>query len=256
MTDLEPAALPAPRRVRLLGVPMDCVNMMQAVAVADDMVRSNRQGTILAINPEKIIGAAEQPKLRDALDSAALLIPDGIGAVMAARLRGVKGIERVPGAELMPRLCALARDRGYGIYLYGGRPEVNQRAAERLPELYPGLKIAGRHHGFLDEREQEALIHDINRSGAQILFVALGSPRQEVWMNRHLKDLTTVRVCQGVGGTFDVIAGRVRRAPAAWRALNLEWFYRFLQEPQRARRLPALVHFTWRVVREGLGRPS
>src|SRR5690606_28849876 len=118
----------------------------------------------------KIIAAKDQAKLLEALNSAALLIPDGIGAVLAARVRGARNVERVPGSELMPELCALARERGYGIYLLGARPEVNQQVAIRLLETYPGLKICGRHHGYIDESEQAQVVADINSSGAKLLF--------------------------------------------------------------------------------------
>jgi len=240
------------RRIRLLGVPMDCLGMAEAVQFADRLITTNARGAIFAINPEKIMAAREQPELLAALESAALLIPDGIGAVFAARLNGIRGLERVAGAELMPELCTLAQEKGYGVYLFGGRPEVNPATARRLTEQYPGLRIVGRHHGFVDDRQQATLIEDINRSGAQILFVAVGSPRQEYWISRSISLLSTVKVCQGVGGTFDVIAGRVKRAPRAWRTVYLEWLYRFIHEPTRLGRMPALFRFARDVLMERL----
>lgn len=239
-------------RVTILGVPMDCVSMGQSILVADDMIRSGRRGAIYAINPEKIVQAGHDPALLAAVRSGALLIPDGGGAVLAARLGGLRGVPRVTGADLMPELCALAAIRGYPVFLFGGRPGVAERAAEALRAQYPTLQVAGCRDGYVAEHDRSALLDQINSSGARLLFVALGSPAQELWIHANLPRLTSVSVCQGVGGTFDVLAGRVRRAPVAWRKAYLEWLYRLLREPARIRRMPRLLGFAWRVWREGV----
>lgn len=251
---LRPPSLPP--RVRILGVPMDCVSMTVAVLTADDMVRTGRQGAIFAINPEKIVMADGNPRLLAALESAALLVCDGIGAMLAARFGGATDVARVTGADLMPELCGLAARRGYKVFLLGARPEVTPQAAQALVETYPELKIAGFQNGYLSPKEREELPERINESGAQLLFVALGSPEQEYWIHANLPKLTTVAVCQGVGGTFDVLAGRVKRAPEAWRRSYLEWLYRFIREPARLNRLPRLLSFAWRVWREGGARTA
>lgn len=251
MTD--PAAdLAARDRVTILGVPMDCVSMGQCVLIAEDMLRSGRQGAIYAINPEKIVEAGANPALLEAVRSGALLIPDGGGAVLAARLGGLRGIPRVTGADLMPELCALAAVRGFPVFLFGARPGVAEQAAEALRGQFPGLRVVGCHDGYLTADRHTALIDSINASGARLLFVALGSPAQEFWIHANLAKLPAVSVCQGVGGTFDVLAGRVRRAPVAWRKAYLEWLYRLLREPARVRRLPRLLGFAWRVWKEGV----
>lgn len=243
---------PSPQRVFILGVPMDCVTMAQAVLIADDMVRCDRQGSILAINPEKIVAASSRPTLMHGIRMASLLIPDGIGAVLAARIGGVRNIGRVPGADLMPELCSLAESRGYPVFIFGGRPEVNQLAGDALRQRFPRLRIAGQSHGYLTSEEMEGLPERINASGARIMFVGLGSPTQERWIQENLPKLTTVMVCQGVGGTLDVLAGRVRRAPPLWRQMYLEWLYRLVREPKRVRRFPSLLRFAYRVWREGV----
>lgn len=226
--------------------------MGQCVLIADDMVRSGRQGAVFAINPEKIVQAGADPALLEAVRGGALLIPDGSGAVLAARLGGLKGVPRVTGADLMPELCALAAIRGYPVFLFGARAGVAEQAAQALREQLPGLKVAGCHDGYVPPDRQSALIDHINASGARLLFVALGSPAQELWIHANLAKLPAVSVCQGVGGTFDVLAGRVRRAPVAWRKAYLEWLYRLLREPARIRRMPRLLGFAWRVWREGV----
>lgn len=251
MSDLTTYSV-ARERVDILGVPMDSVSMAQAVVIADEMLRNRSKGSIIAINPEKIVAAGKNPQLLKAIESAALLIPDGIGAVLAARLGGARGVPRVPGADLMPELCSLATMRGYPIFLFGARPEVTPRACSALKEQFPGLKIAGYQNGYLSPVERSNLIDRINKSGARLLFVGLGSPQQELWMAENLPLLTTVTVCQGVGGTLDVLAGRVKRAPVAWRKSYLEWLYRILSEPSRIRRFPRLFGFAFRVWREGV----
>lgn len=226
--------------------------MTQAVLLADDIIREKKQGSIFAINPEKIIAAGETPLLLEAIKAAALLIPDGIGALLAARLAGVRGGSRVPGADLMPELCALAASRGYPIFLFGARPEVAPRACMALKQAYPGLQIAGFQNGYVTPAEAQALPEKINASGARMLFVGLGSPTQELWIHNNMPKLTSVNICQGVGGTLDVLAGRVRRAPEAWQKSYMEWLYRILKEPKRIRRFPNLVAFAFKVWRGGV----
>jgi N-acetylglucosaminyldiphosphoundecaprenol N-acetyl-beta-D-mannosaminyltransferase len=242
-----------PERIEILGVPVDCVSMASALDVVDDMVRGAGTGAIIAINPEKVIKARQDPVLLAQLRSAALLIPDGIGIVGAARLLGLAQIERVPGIDLMMAICERAAARGYRLFLYGALPEVNQAASEAMRATWPSLQIVGCQHGYLAESEMPGLVSAINQSGADILLVALGSPRQEQWMTAHLPELG-VKVCQGVGGSFDVLAGTVRRAPASWRSRNLEWAYRLLSQPRRLVRQTALPRFAFQVLSAWLSR--
>jgi N-acetylglucosaminyldiphosphoundecaprenol N-acetyl-beta-D-mannosaminyltransferase len=239
-----------PERVEVLGAPVDCVDMEGALDAVDALVAGSQGRAVLAVNPEKVIKAQSDPVLRRFLWSAGLLIPDGIGVVFAVRLLKRRQIERVPGAELMPAICARAAQRGYSIFLFGASQEVVGKTAVILAAQYPGLVVAGYHHGYVDEPDMPAVIDAINSSGANVLFVGLGSPRQELWMERYLPALHNVRACQGVGGTFDVISGRVRRAPALLRRANLEWFYRLVTQPRRAIRQIVLPRFTYQVFRE------
>jgi N-acetylglucosaminyldiphosphoundecaprenol N-acetyl-beta-D-mannosaminyltransferase len=185
------------------------------------------------------------------LRSAGLLIPDGIGVVLAARLLGLCSMERVPGAELMPAICELAADKGYRVFLFGASPEVNHRTREVLTDEYPGIQIVGNQDGYITEEGMAGLIEHINSARTQILFIALGSPKQELWMEEYLPQLD-IRVCQGVGGTFDVIAGHVRRAPLIFRRMHLEWFYRLVTNPQRLLRQSALPRFMFQVLKAKL----
>lgn len=237
------------KRIELLGVPVDCVSMDTALDWAESMIKGDHPCTILAVNPEKVMRAQQDSELLDQLRSADLLIPDGVGVVLAARLLGLGHAERVAGAELMPRLCERAAAKGYTVFLFGASTEVNQQAVAVLRERYPGIRIVGSQHGYVKEEEMPSLITRINECKPDLLFVALGSPHQELWMSRYLSQLK-IKVCQGVGGTFDVIAGRVRRAPKFFRSLHLEWFYRLASNPSRIRRQIALPIFAYRILKE------
>jgi N-acetylglucosaminyldiphosphoundecaprenol N-acetyl-beta-D-mannosaminyltransferase len=234
-------------RCFLFGVGLDPVDMSGMVRAADDTIRAGQQCAIFAVNPEKIMAAQRSPALRAQLNAAEWLIPDGIGAVWAARRRGCRVPGRVTGADLMPALCALAAQRGYRVFLFGAREENNAAAAARLVETHPGLVVAGRRHGYIGVDDEAALVDEINASGADILFVALGSPRQEDWISRHRSKLR-VNVLQGVGGTFDVLSGAVDRAPRIWIRLHLEWLYRLVREPSRLRRQSPRFYFAFLVL--------
>ncbi|ALA61137.1 WecB/TagA/CpsF family glycosyltransferase [Nitrospira moscoviensis] len=238
-----------PTRIEILGVPVDCLTMDRTVELAASILAGDKPHSVVAVNPEKVMRARRDPALRGQLRRANVLIPDGIGVVMAARILGLGRLRRVPGSELMPRLCELAARRGYRVFLFGAAPDVNERAAQVLCERYPGLIVAGTQHGFLADSEMPAFIERINRLQVDLLFVALGSPKQEDWMDRFVPRLR-VKICQGVGGTFDVLAGRVRRAPAAFRAVHLEWFYRLVSNPRRLRRQAALPLFAVQILKQ------
>jgi len=237
-------------RVNVLNIPVDTVTMTDALNYVQYSVEENQlQRYVLAINPEKVMTLRNNEQLLSAFRKASLLIPDGIGVVMAMKLLFQKNIERVAGADLMQNICALAAKKGYGIFIYGSKEEVNRTAAVKLMERYPGIRIMGRSHGYVSENDMTNLEREINESGADILFVALGSPMQENWIKTHLPKLN-VKICQGIGGTLDTIAGNVKRAPVVFQKVGLEWFYRLLTDPRRIRRQMVLPKFALEVMRE------
>lgn len=219
-----------------------------AIARVEELLAGDSTNAVIAVNPEKVMKARQDPILLKQIASAGVLIPDGIGVVLAARLLRGCSLMRVPGSELMPEICALAATHGYKVFLYGAAAEVVEQAVATLRQRYPTLQIAGYQDGYLSEEEMPSFIDRINASGAEILFVGLGSPRQELWMAKHLDSLN-VRICQGVGGTFDVIAGKVRRAPRFFCVLQLEWLYRLGANPRRLLRQTALPVFAALVFR-------
>ena len=237
-----------PRRVEVLGVPVDVVGTAGAVAFADDAVQNGLRGScVLSVNPEIVVTLAKDPSLRSFFRGGALLIPDGIGVVWAVRFLRRTGMVRVAGAD--QSASALRAGCAEGLsHLPSRRARGGQRrAAQQLQCTYPGLRIAGALNGYLSPEEMRGAVDEINASGAKILFVALGTPAQERWIAEHLPRLD-VSVIQTVGGTLDTIAGRVKRAPRAWQKMNIEWLYRLLRDPRRIRRQSALPVFAWRVL--------
>jgi N-acetylglucosaminyldiphosphoundecaprenol N-acetyl-beta-D-mannosaminyltransferase len=207
-----------------------------------------RPHSIFAVNPEKNFSVSKDPILYNIFKDADLLIPDGIGVVIAARVLHGAVLSRVPGVECMENICRLASKDGHSIFIYGSKEEVSLKASEELKRRYPGLKIADRANGYVKEHEMDGLIKKINESGAEILFLALGSPKQEKWYATYRDQLTSVKVVQGIGGTLDTIAGNVKRAPEIWCRCSAEWLYRLLVEPSRIKRQKVLPLFAIKVL--------
>jgi len=236
------------KRIDVLGAPLDCVDMAAALEQVEVMLQGQSFNTIIALNPEKVIKSQQDSRLLSWLNNASLVIPDGIGVVVAGRLLNHVEIERVPGSELMPAICERAAQRAYKLFLYGASPQTIERTVEELNCRYPGIQIVGYQHGYLAKEQMAELVDRINQSQANILFVALGSPQQELWMDENAAKLENIRVCQGVGGTFDVIAGTVKRAPQFFIKIHCEWLYRLLSQPKRLLRQTALPLFAYKLL--------
>ncbi len=167
--------------------------------------------------------------------------------VIAARLIYGLKIERLAGFETFKNICQIAANKSKGIYLFGAKEEISKKAANILEKKYPGLKVAGRSNGYVAENEMDDLIKKINDSKADVLFMALGSPKQEKWFSKYKNSFNNIKICQGVGGSFDVIAGNVKRSPDIWIKYNVEWLYRLLAEPKRIKRQILLPIFAIKV---------
>ncbi|KJL03531.1 MULTISPECIES: WecB/TagA/CpsF family glycosyltransferase [Priestia] len=216
-----------------------------AVKLLQD-IDKGRKSFIVAINPEKIMKAQEDRELKSLLNQATYQIPDGIGVILASKLKKGRIRERVTGIDMMLKLCKEATNNGKRIFLYGAKPGIADEAKAKLEEMFPGILIVGTLNGY--EKNEAVIEHTINDSGAEIVFVALGSPAQENWIIAH-KEKLNPSVYQGVGGSFDVISGRLNRAPAVFQKFGLEWLYRLLKEPWRWKRQLELPRFLLRVLR-------
>lgn len=231
---------------RFLDIPVDPVDNAGALAAARSAVAGERPPLlVIAINPEKVMKAQRDPELRDFIEQAGLRIADGIGIVLASRLRRGHVRSRVTGVDLMLLLVEEAAARGWRVFLLGGRQDVNDDAARELLRRFPRLVVAGRHDGYFRDEDAAQLADAIAGSQSDLLFVALGSPAQERFL-RQWGDRTGTKVRMGVGGSFDVLAGKVPRAPAAMRRAGLEWLYRLYREPWRLRRMLVLPVFLLR----------
>jgi len=226
----------------ILGCRVDMIGAQEAIVQIKQMIYRGRPGHIITLNAEIVYQAQSSAELRETINGADLVTPDGIGIVWGGRKLGYEFRERVTGIDLLKRLCQEAPVENWGIYLLGSAPGVAEEAARRLIEANPGLKIAGTHDGYFSEEDMPSLIAEIKALNPQILFVALGAPKQEYWIKEY-KDILGVPACIGVGGSLDVIAGHKKRAPAWMIKLNLEWLYRLLSEPSRLQRQLVLPKF-------------
>lgn len=219
-------------RADVLGCAVDRLTLDQSL---ERCAAALVDGTFLqqvSVNAAKVVAAREDGTLRDFIRDAELVNPDGISVVWASRLLGDALPERVTGIDLMQRLLILAEERGYGVYLLGAERGMLERAVARLRVLHPRLRLAGYRDGYFDASDAPGVREHIRAAGAQLLFVAMGSPRSEHWLAAHGRE-TGVSLAMGVGGAVDVIAGKARRAPQLMQGLGLEWLFRLGQEPRR-----------------------
>lgn len=236
-------------KVNLLDVGIDAIDMEETVNLIARFIRSGRPHRVMTINPEFLYRAQFNGELRRLAKRADLVTPDGVGIVWACRLAGNPVPERVTGIDLMLRLVERAAAEGWRVFLLGAAPGVAGEAAARLRLQYSGLQIVGAHHGFFSSYEEAAVNRLVRQSRPDLLFVALGAPKQEWWIDSNIEQ-TGAAVAVGVGGSFDVVAGRARRAPQWICRLQLEWLYRLLKDPTRWRRQLVLPLFAWQVVRK------
>ena len=236
-------------RIGVKGVGFDPVTLTEAAERCRELLEKEGGHYVVTPNPEIVWLARKLPELRSALNEADLVIPDGIGIIYAARLLGTPLKERVPGIELTEALLAYAADVSLPVYLLGAKPGVAERAGEKLMEKYPGLRIAGCGDGYF--QEDGPVLARLRESGARLILVCLGFPRQELWMAEHRREVGQALML-GVGGSMDVFAGDVKRAPEAWCRAGLEWLYRLLSQPSRIKRMIKLPVFLISVVWERL----
>ena len=234
-------------RINVLGVGFDNVTMDEAVARGMELLHSPGTHYVVTPNPEIVEVCRENLAARQAVNGADLVLPDGVGVVKGAGMLGTPLKEKVPGIEFAAGLMERMAAEGLSLYLLGAKPGVAEAAGERLAARYPGLKIAGTRDGYF--QEDGPVLEDIRQSGADCVFVCLGAPKQELWMAKHGKAAGARLLC-GLGGSLDVFAGVVERAPKFWSDHGLEWFYRLCSNPRRAGRMMKLPLFLVHVQKE------
>ena len=239
-------------RTEILGVSVDALTYRDAVARVDKSVSSGTPSWILAINPEKIMKALADEELNRLLMRADIFIPDGIGILWAGKLMGRPFPQRVTGVDLLMTLVEEAAKRGWKIYLIGAAPGVADEVAKSWVKRFPGLTVVGCRDGYFDSTQEEEVAAAVRAAKPDLLFVGMGSPKQEKFIETYQKQMG-VPVCMGVGGSFDVISGKKKRAPVWMQKVGLEWSYRLIIEPSRILRMSALPKFMILVLRRKLG---
>lgn len=237
-----------PKKIELLNCRIDKVTQADALEWARYFLSQSGPHQVVTANPLMLLAAAKDPELAEIINATDLVVPESSGVRWASEHVGMPLDSIVPGIDLFQGLCRMACDLKRSVFLLGAKPGVAELTAVKLATLYPGLRIAGTQHGYFASKEEEiAAIARVHEAAPDFLFVALNVPEQEKWIRRNLTALNAT-VVMGVGGSFDVISGRLRRAPLWMRELGMEWVYRTIQEPWRLKRISYLPVFVWKVL--------
>jgi N-acetylglucosaminyldiphosphoundecaprenol N-acetyl-beta-D-mannosaminyltransferase len=240
----------------ILGCRVDAVGTEDAVSRIVALARGSEPSLVVTLGTEMVVCAQSDKQFRDTVNASALSLCDTVGVLLAARLQGKSLPSRVAGVELLEPLCAALAREELPVYFLGAKGDTAARPASALAARHPGLRIAGARDGYFGADDDANVAQAIRASGARVLLAGLGSPRQELWLARWLPQ-SGCGVGIGIGGSFDVLAGNVARAPQVWRRLNLEWLYRLVREPSRWRRQLALPRFVVLALFERVtGRPG
>lgn len=235
-------------RIGVHGLQISNATMGEALSAIGEMLKEARLHTVYTPNAEMVMQAVRDPALAILLNGADLLLADGAGVVLGSKILGNPLKEKVSGIDAARGLMRSAASSPLSFYLFGGKPGIAEKASGRLLAEYPGISIAGTRNGYSEAEDGEATVSDINRACPDVLFVCLGAPRQEKWIESH-RDKLKCRVAMGLGGSLDVFAGTVKPAPDRMRRMGLEWLYRLMKEPYRWRRMLDLPRFMWLTVR-------
>lgn len=224
--------LVGPARRLFLDVPIDCLTMRETIAAADRAIAGGQPLQHVCINVAKFVAMRENPELDRDVRASDIISIDGMGIVWAARLLGIAVPERVSGVDVMEGMLSLCAEKGYRPYFLGAQPAILERAVANTTARYPALRFAGWRNGYFRPEEEDEVVAEIDASSAQCLFIGMPTPRKERFLARHRSALR-IPFIMGVGGGLDVLAGHVRRAPALFQKLGLEWLFRAVQEPLR-----------------------
>ena len=234
----------------VLGVRVSLLDMDGTVAAIDRLVAAGEPSLVATADASGLVIAREDERLRRAYESAALVTADSNGVVWALRRAGHRSVKRVSGVDVMDRLCRLSAEKGHRVFLLGAAPGVAEQAAERLRLRHPGVNIVGTRHGYFPVDDDPLVAAEVAQAKPDLLFVAMGIPRQEVFVTSTMAT-HGAKVSMGVGGSFDVFSGRARRAPRWVQAIKMEWLWRLILNPRKASKVMLLPKSVWLVTKKG-----
>ena len=237
------------KQVKILGVPLDRVTLKECGEITKKLIKISNKSCkiIVAPNVEFVMTAQRDKEFKEILQHSELATPDSVGIMWAAKRYKAPISERIPGQAYFRKVIEIAEKEGWTIYLLGGMQGIPELTRENLLKIYPNVKIIGLHHGYFNNEEEKEVIEEINKLQPNVLFVALGAPKQEKWIYRN-KDILKVDVAAGQGGTFDYEAGRIARAPKIIQKMGIEWLYRLVRQPKRIWRMRVLPVFVLKVL--------
>jgi N-acetylglucosaminyldiphosphoundecaprenol N-acetyl-beta-D-mannosaminyltransferase len=229
---------------KILGVPFNNVSPKAAEKIVFSYLNDeNSKAKIYTPNPEMVMEAQKNPEFMQILNESTLTVPDGIGIIYGSKFTKTPIKARVAGYDLVQGVFELMKDTDKTVYFFGGAPGVTDAAKTEMEKKHKGLKVVGTANGYFDEKREQEIISEINEKKPDLLLVGIGFPKQEKWIHNHINELNGVKAAIGVGGSFDVMSGRTKRAPKFFQKLGLEWFYRLITQPTRAGRMLQLPIF-------------
>lgn len=244
-------------RIDFFGINLDVLTFGETIEKISGFIDKRHQVQHVVVNVAKLVYAQKDNKLKNIINSCPLINVDGAGIVLGAKMLGINIPERVAGIDLMEKLIEKSVEKGYRIYFFGAEEDVVKKVVDVYSEKYPKLQIAGYRNGYYNDAEEPQLVEEIRRAKADILFVAMGSPKKEIFLNKYSSTLD-IPFTMGVGGSFDVVAGKVKRAPIWVQRLNSEWLFRLLQEPKRMWKRYTVTNsiYLWMLIKEFLKQRS
>ncbi len=237
-------------RVEILGIGVDSVNMVEAIAIIEEFIANGKPSIVVTADASGIVAAQTDEHWRKIMEDADLVTPDSVGVLWAAGKVGSPLEERVSGVDIVEKLAELSAKKGYRLYFLGAAPGVAQAAANALSSRFPGTVIGGVQDGYFSAAEVPEIVARIREVKPDVLFVAMGIPKQEMFITEHMNEIAA-KVSIGVGGSFDVFSGNVKRAPKFVQNLRMEWLWRLIQNPRKWRKVATLPKFWWLVMRSG-----
>lgn len=234
------------QKIDILNIGFSDIKNEEIENVLESLILSDKKTKIYTPNPEILMLADKDKDFKEVLNKGDIVLPDGIGIVIASKIKRAGIKERVTGIDTMEKVLNIANENHLSIFILGGKPDRAKKALSKIGNKYPNINLAGEHHGYFNNDED--IILKINKSKADILFVCLGAPKQEIWINNNLEKLENVKLAMGVGGAVDIYSDSLKRAPKFFQKVGLEWLYRMIQEPKRFKRILSLPKFIWSIL--------